>query len=27
MRFLKEQRHCSFCGKNEDLVKRLIRGN
>jgi ATP-dependent Clp protease ATP-binding subunit ClpX len=27
LRFLKEQRHCSFCGKNEDLVKRLIRGN
>lgn len=24
---MKEQRHCSFCGKNEDLVKRLIRGN
>jgi len=24
---LKEQKHCSFCGKTEDLVKRLIRGN
>lgn len=24
---MKEQKHCSFCGKSEDLVKRLIRGN
>ena len=24
---MKEQKHCSFCGKTEDLVKRLIRGN
>jgi len=24
---VKEQKHCSFCGKTEDLVKRLIRGN
>lgn len=24
--FLKEQKHCSFCGKTEDLVKRLIKG-
>ena len=24
--FLKEQKHCSFCGKNEEAVKRLIKG-
>lgn len=24
---MKEQKHCSFCGKTEDLVKRLIRGS
>ncbi|MDE6505406.1 MAG: ATP-dependent Clp protease ATP-binding subunit ClpX [Clostridia bacterium] len=24
--FLKEQRFCSFCGKTEDLVKKLIKG-
>ena len=24
---MKEQKHCSFCGKTEDLVKRLIKGN
>jgi len=23
---LKEQKHCSFCGKNEEAVKRLIKG-
>ena len=23
---MKEQKHCSFCGKNEEAVKRLIKG-